>query len=93
MTNKPLPYEPGVILHDAIIGAFRARGETLLGWCKAHGIDQRYVKTATTGLSCGPRAVELVEQLVEGAGAEAVHWNYKNRLKNHYETILDWEAA
>jgi len=48
--------------------AFVARGTSFHGWCRANGINTQNARKAVTGKWRGPKATELLESLVAGAG-------------------------
>lgn len=37
MALKPSEFQPGAILHDAVMGAFRPHGICLDEWCRENG--------------------------------------------------------
>ena len=39
MAAQDLPYQPGAILHAAIVGAFKTRGLSFEAWCAEHDIE------------------------------------------------------
>lgn len=87
MTKTTFPYQPGVMLHDAIMGAFRARGTTLHTWCAEVGISLSTVRNNTYGLSAGPKGRALLARIIEGAGEDVVRMVYVARLKAHLAEI------
>ncbi len=40
MAEKSFPFQPGVMLHEAIVGAFRATGGSFEVWCAENGVEQ-----------------------------------------------------
>ena len=74
---------PGVLLHDAIVGAFRANGGNIHDWCKRNDVTPSAARNATSGQSRGPAATALLERLIEAAGEDFVEHNYVQRLKAH----------
>ena len=83
MSRKPLEFQPGAILHDVLIGAFRAQGRTFDGWCKENGYSPMNVRNATFGQSRGVTAKAYLEHVIEGAGREFVRDAYARRLAEH----------
>lgn len=75
------------MLHDAIMGAFRARGTTLNAWCVETGISLSAARNNTYGLSAGPKGRELLARIIDAAGADVVRLAYVARLKAHIAEI------
>ena len=76
-------YQPGAILHDAVMGAFRASGTTLKTWAEASDLHLTSCRMATHGLMRGPRGQALMEKLIAAAGPEIVEAGYEARLRQH----------
>lgn len=87
MPPKTFPYQPGAILHDAIMAGLRARGRTLVDFCAARGIDTQAARQASFGQSGGPRGRALVEALIEEAGPEFVRQVYLSRMAEHFAAL------
>lgn len=83
MSRKPLEFQPGAILHDVLIGAFRAQGSTFDGWCKENGLSPMNVRNATFGQSRGELARAYLERCFDAAGREFVRDAYARRLAEH----------
>ena len=60
MPSKENYFQPGAILHEAIVGAFKARGGSFEHWCRDQGLQPTAVRNATFGQSRGPRGKELL---------------------------------
>ena len=73
-------FQPGAILHDAIIGTFRAHGRSFDGWCRETGITPSNARNATFGQSRGPRGVELLNRIIAAAGPEFLRLAYSQRM-------------
>lgn len=93
MTKEQFPYQPGAILHSAIIGAFRATGGSFEGWCRANSVEPTNARNATYGVMKGPRGQEILALLVDAAGAEVVKAGYMTRLNRYMEMLKDRGAA
>ena len=91
MADTGIPYQPGAMLHDAIMGAFRAKGRTLEEWCKTNGVTPSVARNATFGQMRGKRGQEMLARLIEAAGAEVVKVGYETRLKQHAADIAKGE--
>ncbi|KAE9624759.1 MULTISPECIES: hypothetical protein [Parasedimentitalea] len=83
MTDKPFPYQPGVILYDIIIGLLRARGTTFAAWCKELQIGESSARNALYGQSSGSRGQELRDNVIERAGRDLVERAYFERVNQH----------
>ena len=80
--NDPEP-QPGAILHEVIVGAFRARGLTFEGWCIANGITPANGRNATFGQSRGAIGRENLRRIIDAAGRDFVRQYYRERLLEH----------
>lgn len=83
MREKLAKFQPGALLHEAIIGAFRANGDNFDAWCKRNGITPSVARNATFGQSRGPAGKALLARLVEGADYDFVSRAYAKRLEEH----------
>ena len=83
MTQKPEELQPGAVLHQIIIGAFRARGSNFDTWCHDHGITPSLGRNATFVPSRGPGGTCLLEQMINDAGREFVQDAYRRRIIEH----------
>lgn len=84
---QELPYQPGAILHEAIVGAFRASGSGFEAWCASNKIAPSVARSATFGQSRGPKGKALLVRIVQAAGPEVVEAAYMARLKSHSHTL------
>lgn len=84
---------PGAILHDAVMGAFKARGASFEVWCAENGVHSSAARNATYGQSKGPRGKELLNQIIEAAGVDVVRSAYLARLKAHAAEAVTKGAA
>lgn len=84
---QEIPYQPGAILHEAIVGAFRASGSGFEAWCAANSIAPSAARSATFGQSRGPKGRALLARMIEAAGPEVVQAAYLARLKSHASAL------
>lgn len=87
MARDAVQFQPGAILHEAIIGAFRASGDNLDQWCKRNGVNPTSARQATFGQSRGPNGRLILGRLIEAAGPDFVRHIYERRVLEHAEQI------
>lgn len=87
MTRKQPEFQPGAILHEVIVGAFRARGLTFEGWCKDNGLTPMNGRNATFGQSRGDVGRRNLEKIIDAAGRDFIRDAYRRRLEEHYAAI------
>ncbi|MDP2737519.1 MAG: hypothetical protein Q8O82_02145 [Pseudorhodobacter sp.] len=87
MTQKPFEFQPGAILHDVVVGAFRARGTSFDVWCQTNGMTPSNGRNATFGQSRGPVGKRNLERIIEAAGREFITDAYRRRVAEHYAQI------
>lgn len=87
MAEKPISFQPGAILHDAIMGAFKARGGSFEAWLSENGINPATARGATFGQSKGPKGRALLERIIAAAGPEVVRAAYVARITAHLDEI------
>ncbi len=73
-------FQPGLILHEVIVGAFRSRGTSLSDWCRENGFNVTAVRQVTFGQSAGPRSRVVLTKLIEDAGRDVVAAAYRIRM-------------
>lgn len=83
MTEKTVRFQPGVMLHDAIVGAFKASGGSFERWCVEQGIYPTNARNATYGIMKGPRGKAMLAQMIEAAGPSIVEAGYRARFERH----------
>lgn len=84
MTPRTEEFQPGAILHEVIVGAFRARGLTFEGWCQKNGITPANGRSATFGQSRGAIGRKNLDRIIEAAGRDFVGDAYRRRLAEHF---------
>lgn len=87
MAAQVLPYQPGAILHDAVVGSFKARGASFESWCAENGVAPSAARNATYGQSKGPKGRALLARMIQAAGPEVVEAAYLARLKSHVSDL------
>lgn len=85
MSRKPPEFQPGAILHEVIVGAFRARGLTFEGWCKENGLTATNGRNATFGQSRGRTGQRNLERIIDAAGRDFIRDAYQRRVREHAE--------
>lgn len=83
MARKVPEFQPGAILHEVVVGAFRARGLTFEGWCKENGLTPTNGRQATFGQSRGPAGQRTLDRILEAGGREFIRDAYRRRLAEH----------
>ena len=87
MSRKPPEFQPGAILHEVVVGAFRARGLTFEGWCKENGLTATNGRNATFGQSRGAVGRHNLNQIIDAAGRDFVREAYRRRVAEHFEQL------
>ncbi len=80
MPVKNKKFQPGVILHEVIVGAFRSAGTSFEAWCDKNGVPTSTARTATYGQSGGDKGQALLERIINDAGREVVEMSYRKRI-------------
>lgn len=87
MTPKGFEFQPGAILHDAIVGTYRAHGRSFEGWCHENGVTPSNARSATFGQSRGPKGRALLERIIDGAGRDFVMRAYASRIEAYANSL------
>lgn len=87
MADATFPFQPGVMLHDAIVGAFRASGTTFEAWCNQHGINPSNARNTTCGINKGPKGQAMLARMIAAAGPPIVEAGYLARLEQHIAKV------
>lgn len=74
-------FQPGIILHEVIVGALRSKGTTFQNWCKGNGLSITTARNVTFGQSAGPRSQAVLERMINDAGREVVATAYRVRME------------
>ena len=80
MSQIPSDFQPGQILHSAIVGAFKARGITFQDWCVKNGVTQSSARNVTYGQMAGPKGRAMLMKMIDDAGRDIVTAAYANRV-------------
>lgn len=89
---QDIPYQPGAILHEAIVGAFKASGAGFETWCAENGVTPSAARSATFGQSRGPKGRALLARMIAEAGPEVVRAAYLARLRSHVSAMKSGTA-
>ncbi|WP_413874127.1 hypothetical protein [Albidovulum sp.] len=92
MSEVMFPFQPGAMLHDAIMGAFRAQGGSFERWLDEQGIPPATARGATYGQSKGPKGRETLGRILGAAGPNVVRTLYIDRLNRHVAEVRAWKA-
>ena len=87
MSRKSVEFQPGALLHEVIVGAFRARGLTFEGWCKDNGLTPTNARSATFGQSRGETGRAMLTKIIDAAGRDFVRDAYHRRLVEHLSQV------
>lgn len=93
MQENLTPYQPGAMLHDAIMGAFRAKGCTFQQWCTDNGTSPSAARNATYGQMRGPKGKAMRARLIDAAGPDTVRVLYNARLADHVQGMAAQAGA
>lgn len=93
MPVKNIMFQPGVILHEVIVGVFRSSGTTLGAWCQDQGIHPATVASANYGQSGGAKGRALLDKVIDAAGREMVISAYRKRMLLEAERVSEGVAA
>ena len=80
MSVKNKMFQPGAVLHEVIVGAFRSNGSSFEAWCNANGIHTSSARQATYGQSGGDKGQALLDRIIDAAGRDVVALSYKARI-------------
>lgn len=83
MSVKNKMFQPGAVLHEVIVGAFRSAGTGFEAWCKENSIHPSTARMATYGQSGGDKGQVLLNQIIDAAGRDVVALSYKARIERH----------
>jgi hypothetical protein len=87
MTKQEKIFQPGTILHEAIMGAFRSSGSSFEAWCNANNVKTSTARTATYGQSGGKLGSALLDRIISDAGREMVEMAYSKRMSREVERL------
>ena len=87
MSPNNFDFQPGAILHDAIVGTFRAHGGSFEKWCAKNGVLPSNARNATFGQSRGPKGQALLARIIAAAGPEFLRLAYAKRIAEYAEQV------
>lgn len=87
MTQKNPEFQPGMILLDVLVGAFRARGTSFEAWCKSKGYASMNLRNATLGGSRTPMGLKMLDEAIDAAGRDFVLSVYRDRVGEHWAQL------
>jgi len=87
MPQQQYDFQPGAVLHEAVMGGLRANGTTFSRWCRENGVLQTVARQATFGQSRGENGQAILAKLIEAAGPDFVRTVYERRFLEHADTI------
>ncbi len=93
MPKKTKTYQPGAILHEVIVGAFRSAGTSFEAWCKENDVHPSTARQATYGQSGGVRGGSLLRRIIESAGEDLVAAGYAKRVVAEADRVSGRAAA
>lgn len=93
MTRRSYDFQPGAILHAAIIGAFRAHGKNFEHWCRENDVLSTVARQATFGQSAGPNGKDILARMIDAAGEATIRQIYESRMLAHADEIRNGRAA
>lgn len=93
MAQADTTFQPGKILHDSIVGAFRSQGRTMQRWCAENGVNVQIARQSTHGQSQGPKGTELLSRMIEAAGVDLVGASYRYRMLAEVEKLAPQPTA
>lgn len=87
MARKTPEFQPGLILLDVLVGAFRARGTSFEAWCKSKGISSMNLRNAALGGSRTPAGLRMLDDAINAAGRDFVLQVYRDRVGEHWAQL------
>lgn len=80
-------FQPGAVLHEVIVGAFRSAGSSLEAWCAANNVHPSTARNATYGQSGGDKGREMLARIIDAAGRDVVAVSYYKRMVAEAERL------
>lgn len=87
MSAKNKMFQPGAILHEVIVGAFRSSGRDFGTWCREQGIHPSTARNATFGQSGGDTGQAMRDRMIDAAGRDVVEMAYRKRMVMEAERL------
>jgi len=85
-------FQPGRILNDAIVAAFRANGTNLGEWCRENDVLQQHARMVLLGSWSGEKGKALLTRLIEAAGSDTVQYLYSERIHRESKDLKRVQA-
>lgn len=92
MARHEINFQPGAVLHEAVMGGLRANGTNFSVWCRENGVSETAARQATFGQSRGPNGQDILGRLIKAAGPEFVRQVYDTRVLAHAEQLKSGAA-
>lgn len=80
-------FQPGAVLHEVIVGAFRSSGTSFEAWCAENSVHPSTARNATYGQSGGDKGRKLREEIITAAGRDVVSIAYAKRISAEAERL------
>lgn len=87
MAHKGYNFQPGAVLHEAVMGGLKANGTTFSRWCRENGVLETVARQATFGQSRGENGQDVLARLIEAANPDFVRTVYERRFLEHADQI------
>ena len=89
MAHNEITFQPGIILYDSVVGAFRARGQTFGNWCTLNNINPTLVRAALFGTNNGPKGLAVMKNVIDDANIDLVRSSYRYRMITDAERLSE----
>lgn len=80
MSVQPNMFQPGLILYEVVLGAFKASGIAFQVWCQDNNVNATVARNALKGVNTGTAGQAVRAKLIEAAGPEVVEIAYRTRM-------------
>ena len=92
MTISKTMFQAGTILHEVIVGAFRAKGTNFRTWCIENEVGKSAAHQITHGQAKGPQSQKILEKMIADAGYDVVQAAYSRRMQDEAERLKEVAA-
>lgn len=76
-----MEFQPGRLLYQVIVAAFRVHGSTFTEWCKANDVSHSSARATCYGQMSSPAGRRWLSKIVEAAGRQTVEHLYVVRVR------------